>query len=129
MGMADVGERDRIKWEVDTKETIRSWPEDVRANIGGDLRRLQDFEEPLDSRPTSPQIPDANELRDRLGHNWYRLIYWLKFGWIYVVHCFEKDGATIPEKVAKTAKRRMRNIIERKDAPYEDEPEKEEKSA
>jgi phage-related protein len=126
--------KDRLRWEVDTKKTIQAWPEEVRANIGGDLRRLQNFEEPLDSRPTQPQIPGANELRDRKGHNWYRLVYWLRDKWIYVIHCFEKDGATIPDNVAKTANKRMQNIVSRKDAPYEDtkdgsEKEQKQKSA
>ena len=119
--MTSPGSKSRIRWEADTNKTIKKWPEEVRSNIGGDLDRLDNDQEPLDAKPTQPQIPGANELRDRHENNLYRLIYWLRSRWIYVIHCFEKDTDTIPQNVADTAKKRMSNIRARKDAPYQDE--------
>lgn len=37
--------------EADSLKQIRSWPDDVKQDIGGDLRRLEDREHPLDSKP------------------------------------------------------------------------------
>jgi hypothetical protein len=42
------GSENRIRWCGDSNDVIRQWPEGVRFNIGGDLQRLDDRQEPLD---------------------------------------------------------------------------------
>ena len=74
--MTSEGSKSRIKWEGGSNEEIRRWPKDVRKNIGADLQRLDDREEPLDSRPMGKSLPGVSELRDEDKDSWYRLLYW-----------------------------------------------------
>jgi phage-related protein len=60
--MAKEDSKSRIKWEGDSPEEIRSWPADVRQDIGGDLRRLEDQEQPLDSKSMGQVLPGVHEI-------------------------------------------------------------------
>jgi phage-related protein len=122
--MTSPGSKSRIKWEGDSQKEIRSWPEDVRQNIGGELDKLEHNEEALDSKWMGKTLPGVRELRDEDKDWWYRLLYWLHDRWIYVLHCFKKKtNKTSPGDIA-IAKQRMKDIKARKDAPA-----KEDKSA
>lgn len=105
----------RTKWEGDSRETMHEWPKPPRANIGGDLTRLQKHEDPLDSKHLDDGI---YELRDRHKNVWYRLLYWLNSGWIYVLHCFEKKTNKTPPSDLKLAKDRRSAVLRRNDPPY-----------
>lgn len=119
--MTSEGSRSRVRWEGDTLKKIRSWPKDVRANIGGDLDRLERGEEPLDFKPLGRSLPGVSELRDRDKDFWYRLFYWLHGGWIYVLHCFTKKTNQTPQRDLEIARRRMKAVQQRNDAPAERE--------
>jgi phage-related protein len=69
--------------------------------------------------------PGVSELRDQDEDWWYRLLYWLNAGWIYVVHCFKKTTNKTSQGDIEVARQRTKAIKARKDAPAE----KEEKSA
>jgi phage-related protein len=123
--MTRPGSKSRIKWEGDSQKEIRTWPEEARENIGGDLERLEHYEEPLDSKGMGKVLPGVRELRDQDKDWWYRLLYWLNSGWIYVLHCFKKKTNKTSQGDIEIAKQRMKAIKARKDAPAG----KEEKSA
>lgn len=127
--MANDQSKSRVKWEGDSLETIRSWPKDAKANIGGDLRRLENHEEPLDSEWMGKSLPGVRELRDEDRGVWYRLFYWLHAGWIYVLHCFTKKTNQTSLGDIKIAKDRMKTIKQRKDAPAEPEQTEKQKRA
>jgi phage-related protein len=114
--MANDQPKSRVKWEGDSLEQIRSWPEDARKNIGGDLRRLEDHEDPLDSKPMGDVLPGVSELRDRDKDFWYRLLYALEFGYVYVLHCFNKKSNRTLKNDIKVAKQRLAQAL-RRDAP------------
>ena len=63
--MTSKGSKTRIKWEGDSNKEIRSWPDDIRANIGLELHRLDNHEEPLDSKSMGKSLPGVRELRDK----------------------------------------------------------------
>ncbi len=109
--MAKEDPKSRIKWEGDSLEEIRSWPADVREDIGGDLRRLEEHEQPLDSKPMGKVLPGVSELRDRDKDFWYRLLYALEYGWIYVVHCFKKKTNQTAKNDIKLAKQRLAKAL------------------
>ncbi len=69
-------------------------------------------------------LPGVSELRDQDKDWWYRLLYWLNAGWIYVLHCFKKTTNKTSPGDIEIAKKRMQAIKARKDVPA-----KEEKSA
>jgi phage-related protein len=126
--MANEDPNGRIKWEGDSLKEIRSWPKDVKANIGGDLRRLEDREQPLDSKPMGKSLPSVSELRDEHEGVWYRLMYTLHIGWVYVLHCFTKKTNQTSKRDVELTLNRMKRMKARKDKPFIKEGE-EEKSA
>jgi len=111
------GSKSRIKWEGGSNQEIRQWPKDVRKNIGADLQRLDDREEPLDSRPMGKSLPGVSELRDEDKDSWYRLLYWPRSGWIYVLHCFKKKTNQTSKADIDLARERMKRVRLRNDAP------------
>ncbi len=50
-----------IAWEGDSLELIRSFPPGVRADLGAELRRLQQRQLPLNSRPMKSIGPRVYE--------------------------------------------------------------------
>jgi phage-related protein len=121
----------RIRWEGDSNKKIRSWPDPVKENIGGDLERLEHGEDPLDSKPMSG-LRGVSELRDEHFNVLYRLMYFLHAGWIYVLHCFTKTTPKTSKQDLKLTNKRLTAVKARKDKPYKTQPaevEEEEKSA
>jgi phage-related protein len=90
IAMTSKGSKTRIKWEADSNERIREFPEDARRNLGADLDRLDRGEEPLDSRSMGKSLPGVHELRDQDKDFWFRVLYTLYAGWVFVLHCFTK---------------------------------------
>jgi len=55
--------------------------------------------------------PKVYELKDGDEKTWYRLIYLSEIhNVIYVLHCFEKQGARTPRRDLKTAKKRLSDV-------------------
>jgi phage-related protein len=122
--MANEDSKSRIKWEGDSLKEIRSWPDNVKQDIGGDLRRLEDREQPLDSKPMGKVLPGVHELRDEDKDFWYRLMYALHAGWIYVLHCFHKKTNQTSQGDIDLARDRLKRVKARKDEPFVKEEEK-----
>ena len=53
-----------VVFEGDSRAVIKSFPENVREDLGADLWRVQNGEKPLDSGPMAPALPGVFELRD-----------------------------------------------------------------
>ena len=121
--MTSRGSKSRIKWEGNSQEEIRSWPKDVRANIGLELHRLDNHEEPLDSKSMGKSMPGVHEIRDQDANFWYRLLYGLYSGWIYVLHCFTKKTAKTSKVDRKIALDRLAAVKRRNDPPAQKEKE------
>lgn len=66
-------------------------------------------------------LPGVRELRDEDKDFWYRLLYWLHLGWIYVLHCFRKDTNQTSKGDIDKAKERMARVEQRDDAPAGEE--------
>ena len=64
------------------------------------------------------------KLRDRDKDFWYRLLYWLNSGWIYVLHCFQKKTNQTSKGDIGLAKERLKQVKARKDEPFAKEEEK-----
>jgi phage-related protein len=96
-----------VVFEGDSLEVVRSFPEEVRANLGADLRRAQNGDRPLDSKPMAPALPGVFELRDADKDAWYRVLYAQLGGGIYVLHCFKKKTRKTPAGDIEIARKRL----------------------
>jgi phage-related protein len=68
-------------------------------------------------------LPGVSELRDEDASFWYRLLYWPRSGWIYVLHCFKKKTSQTSKPDVDLARERMKRIRMRNDAPAREENE------
>lgn len=94
----------------DSKDVIRGFPADVREDLGGDLRRLQDNEHPLDSAPMGSVLRGVFELRAADKDLWYRVLYYVRDGVIYVLHCFTKKTNKTPQGDIELARKRLSDL-------------------
>ncbi len=100
-----------IAWEGDSKEVISSFPEDVRQNLGFQLRLLQQGQQPTDYRPMSNIGPGVFELRDQDERAWYRVIYLSRIrDVVHVLHCFQKKSRETPAREINTARQRLKSV-------------------
>ena len=73
--MTSSGSQTRIRWLGDSQTIIRGFSKEARQNLGNDLQRLDEGEEPLDFAPMGGVLPGVFELRDRDSEHWYRVLY------------------------------------------------------
>ncbi len=100
-----------VVWEGDTLEVLKSFPEDVRVNLGHDLRRLQEGLVPLDWKPMVSMGRGIFELRERDKSGQYRVIYYTKVAEvIYVLHCFKKKTQKTAPKDLALIKLRLKKL-------------------
>jgi len=105
--VTSTGSQTRIRWLGDSQRIIRTFSKDARQNLGNDLQRLDDGEEPLDFAPMGAVLPGVFELRDRDSNHWYRVLYIPLEGLIFVLHCFAKTTNQTPQKEIETAGTRL----------------------
>jgi phage-related protein len=102
-----------VVFERDSRAVIKSFPEDVREDLGADLWRVQTGERPLDSGSMAPALPAVFELRDQDKDFWYRVLYIRLEGVVYVLHCFTKKTNETPLKDINIARARLSVLRER----------------
>ena len=105
--MTSPGSQTRIRWLGDSQDVIRGFSKEARQNLGNDLQRLDEGEEPLDFARMGAVLPGVLELRDRDSERWYRVLYIPLDGLIYVLHCFTKKTNQTPQKDIETARKRL----------------------
>ena len=110
--MVQYPRESRVRWQGDSLDVLKSFPDSVKENIGGDLSRLELGEEPLDSRLMGKVLPGVSELRDHHDRAWYRLMYCPKEGLIFVLHCFQKKTNQTEQKDIETARERLKVVNE-----------------
>jgi len=98
-----------VVWLGDSLDVLQTFPKAVRADLGGDLRRLQIGEMPLDSKPMRTVGAGVRELRARDRNNQFRTMYVTRKGTdIVVLHCFIKKSRTTSKSDINTAKERLK---------------------
>jgi len=96
-----------VVFEGDSRRVIKSFPAEARENLGGDLRRVQNGEKPLDSGSLTNVLPKVFYLRDDDQNFWYRVPY-IKIGdVVYVLDCFKKKTNEITQKDINTTRVRL----------------------
>ena len=102
-----------VVFEGNSRSIIKEFPAGVRENFGGDLRRLQNGERPLDSSSMAPALPGVFELRDADKDTWYRVLYVRLGGVVYVLHCFTKKTNQTPKGDIEIGRKRLSELRKR----------------
>ena len=103
-----------VVWEGDSLDVIRCFPSPVRQDLGAELRRLQEGDRPLHSRPMPSIGIRVYELKEQDERAWYRVIYLAKIrNRIYILHCFEKKSAKTGKNDLAIAKARLKQVLAR----------------
>jgi phage-related protein len=102
-----------VVFEGNSRDIIKSFPKDIRSNLGADLDRVQNGEKPLDFRPMGAALPGVSELRDEDQDFWYRVLYVKLEGVVHVLHCFTKKTNETPRKDINTARARLSALKQR----------------
>ena len=110
--MTDDSSPDAV-FEGDSLRVIKSFPKAARENLGGDLRRVQRGEKPLDSGSLATVLPKVFYLRDDDQDFWYRVPYIRIDGVVYVLDCFKKKTNEITQKDINTARLRLTTLKQR----------------
>jgi phage-related protein len=111
LAVTSPGSETRIRWLGDSQDVIRGFSEEARQNLGNDLQRLDEGEEPLDFASMGAVLPGVFELRDRDSEHWYRVFYFIPLeGLIYVLHCFTKKSNQTPHKEIEIAGKRLQLV-------------------
>src|SRR5208282_4859425 len=93
-----------------SKDTLSSWPDEIKTTIGFELRKVQKGEKPRDSKHLPGIGEGVRELREADAHVWYRVAYLPRKGnVVYVLHAFEKQGAKTPKEAVTTISRRLKD--------------------
>lgn len=102
-----------VEWLGSSRDAVRSFPAEARAEVGYQLYRVQHGLEPFDWKPMQAIGPGVKEIRVRTQQA-YRLIYvaHLKEA-IYVLHAFQKKTATTSQADMALARERFHRLIRR----------------
>jgi phage-related protein len=101
-----------IVWMGSSREDLRSFPEQVRRDIGQALYTAQQGATDPAAKPLKG-FSGANvmEIVDRHATNTYRAVYTAQFaGWIYILHAFQKKskkGIATPQKDIELIEKRL----------------------
>lgn len=112
----DILANKKVVWEGDSLDVLKEFPDDIKQDIGSDLRRLQIGEAPLDSKPMKSIAQGVYELRDRDEKTWYRVIYYIKVkvkDTVYILHSFTKKTGKTPKGDLNIATERLKNLKSR----------------
>jgi phage-related protein len=107
----DIIPRKNLVFLGNTLDRLRSFPKDVRADVGKQLDRVQKGGRPQDWKPM-PSIGrgvEACRTWDESGT--YRTIYVARFeNAVYVLHIFQKKSQKTNQKHCDLARKRLKMI-------------------
>ena len=107
-----------IFWMGDSLKVLRSFPEEVRNDIGHSLMIVQAGLTPLDAKPLKGIDSGVLEIVTRHDSETYRTVYATKIDQqIYVLHVFQKkskSGIKTPQKDIELIVKRLKEAKHRK---------------
>ncbi|MEL0584019.1 MAG: type II toxin-antitoxin system RelE/ParE family toxin [Candidatus Thiodiazotropha sp. (ex. Lucinoma kazani)] len=94
-------------------DVIRKFPVEIKREAGHQLDRVQHGLDPMEWKPMTSIGQGVREIRIQQEGQW-RVIYIAKFDEaIYVLHAFRKKTQKTPKPDIETAKRALREIVQR----------------
>ncbi len=112
VGPASVRKVAEIRFQGDSKQILRGFPDGAKSDLGYALYRLQLGQTPPDRKPVQAVGAGVYELREGDARAWYRVFYIRREKVIQVLHCFEKRSNAIEQKDIETAKTRLKRVLE-----------------
>ena len=109
-----VRRRVRVVWLGDSLDVLSSFSDEAKFQLGKDLERLQNGEQPLDFSSMAPVLPGVIELKDEDKDFWYRVLCLDSKDSVFVLHCFRKttnQTSTRDLEVGKAKLKLAREII------------------
>ena len=95
----------------DTLDILRAFPDDVRRDLGFELRQVQLGRDPSDWKPMKSIGPGVREIRVRDATGAFRVIYVAKVAdAVYVLHAFQKKTQQTAKRDLDLAAARLKQI-------------------
>jgi phage-related protein len=103
-----------IDWCGDSLKEVSGWPDEVKANIGFELRAIQRGEKPRHCRHLTGIGTGIWELRDQNKETWFRVAYLPRRNdVVYVLHAFTKKSAQMTASDKATILKRYKEVKSR----------------
>lgn len=103
----------RLDFLGDSLARIREFPAEARSEVGFQLRRAQEGEDPADWKPLKEVGPGVRELRVREASGTFRVVYLATLpDRIAVLHAFQKKTQRTPQRDIELAAKRLREMKE-----------------
>ena len=100
-----------VVWLGDCLARLRGFAVDAMHDLGYQLERVQDGDEPKDWKPMPSIGVGVSELRVQAGGA-FRLIYVARFPEaVYVLHVFQKKSRKTAKLDIELARRRLRTLL------------------
>jgi phage-related protein len=85
-----VRRRVRVVWLGDSLDVLSTFSDEAKFQLGKDLERMQNGEQPLDFSSMASVLPGVIELRDEDRDFWNRAFCLNSKDSVFVLHCFRK---------------------------------------
>lgn len=108
------------EWIGDSLDVVKSWSVKVKEDVGRQLRKVQDGEQPTNFKPMKTVGSGVYELKHSDDGNQYRVFYVVKFEEaMYILHAFTKKTQKTSNTDLDLATQRYKQLLkDRKDNGY-----------
>ena len=113
-----------VNWQGDSLKVLKGFSNAAKKDIGIGLRNLQNSKPALDVKPVKDVGAGVFELRAQDERTWYRVLYIVASGRIFVLHAFEKQSNRIAKNDIGVASERL--LVVRRQLAMEKKSEKKE---
>jgi len=101
-----------IDWRGSSRKDLCRFPVDARRQAGYQLRKVQEGEQPDDSKPMSDLGAGVFEIIIDTESGWYRVMTVAKFEEaVYVLHAFQKKTNKTSESAKDIVKSRFSAVV------------------
>jgi phage-related protein len=97
----------RVRWTGSTRVVLRSWPPEVKTDIGYQIYRLEKGERVLDGEFLTNGM---SEIRYEHNNVQYRVIYATKYGQVIILGSFVKKTHKTPSNELELAEKRLSEV-------------------
>ncbi len=101
-----------LRFVGDSLKCLREFPEDVKHDVGYQLNKVQQGEQPDDFKPMPSIGKGVEEIRMRDDTGIYRVVYTARLAEaVYVLHAFQKKTQATSRRDIELAKSRYTELM------------------